>query len=205
MASLLPSQRRLRVRRAEIRGLRSRSLAHSDGSGQCDGRTAEVRGSRRASQSQARNLQRTLSLEADAPPAAIEIRSRNPKSSCRPTPQYRSVRPPTSLPAGRLFEPPPAPFPRRCSALLKKKKKKKKKVIGEHAFKDYYDYTEPLGKVPPHRVLAINRGERAHAIRVKIEADIDAMLREAEQFCSRPNHPHAEFLRACVRDCAARG
>jgi uncharacterized protein len=84
--------------------------------------------------------------------------------------------------------------------VLKKKKKKKKKVIGEHAFKDYYDYSEPLGKVPPHRVLAINRGERAHAIRVKIEADTDAMLREAERFVLGENHPHAEFLRACVRD-----
>jgi uncharacterized protein len=62
-----------------------------------------------------------------------------------------------------------------------------KVVIGEHAFKDYYDYTEPLGKVPPHRVLAINRGERAHAIRVKIEADADAMYAEAEQFLLAPS------------------
>ena len=55
--------------------------------------------------------------------------------------------------------------------------------------------------MPPHRVLAINRGERAQAIRVKIEADVDAMLREAEQFLILPKHPHAEFLRAA---CAMR-
>jgi len=108
------------------------------------------------------------------------------------------------LPSGRLFEAPAVPVAAPLAAVLKKKKKKKKKVIGEHAFKDYYQFSEALGKVPPHRVLAINRGERAHAIRVKIEADTDAMYREAEQFLIRPDHPHAEFLRTCLRDALAR-
>jgi len=122
---------------------------------------------------------------ADAPPAA--------------TPN------PESLPAGRLFEPPSAPVAAPLAAvLLKKKKKKKKKVIGEHAFKDYYNYTEPLGRVPPHRVLAINRGERAHAIRVKIEADEEALFREADEFLVWPKNPHAEFIRNCVRDSLTR-
>jgi uncharacterized protein len=108
------------------------------------------------------------------------------------------------LPAGRLFEPPPVPVALPVTTLLKKKKKKKKKVVGEHAFKDYYNYSEPLGRVPPHRVLAINRGERAHAIRVGIDADMEAMFREAEQFLWRPDHPHLEFLRDCLRDALGR-
>ncbi len=33
----------------------------------------------------------------------------------------------------------------------------------------YYNYSEPLGKVPPHRVLAINRGQREEFLTVKIE------------------------------------
>ncbi len=142
-------------------------------------------------------------VAAEDASAATESHSeiRNPKSEIEPPSSPEPPAPsPESLPAGRLFEPPPAPVSAPLSAVLKKKKKKKKKVIGEHAFKDYYNYSEPLAKVPPHRVLAINRGERAHAIRVKIEADFDAMLREAEQFVLGPNHPHAEFLRACVRD-----
>src|SRR5262245_16644883 len=109
------------------------------------------------------------------------------RSSPRPLPKRRPTRPSTpaevtsALPAGRLFEPPPTAVAAPLAAVMqKKKKKKKKKVIGEHAFKDYYNYVEPLSRVPPHRVLAINRGERAHAIRVKIEADAEAMLREAE-------------------------
>jgi uncharacterized protein len=111
------------------------------------------------------------------------------------------------LPVGRLFEPPPAtaapPIPV-AELLKKKKKKKKKKVVGEHAFKDYYNYSEPLGKVPPHRVLAINRGERASAIRVKIESDGDALYGEACEFLVRPDHPHREFLCQCVDDALAR-
>jgi uncharacterized protein len=109
-----------------------------------------------------------------------------------------------ALPTGRLFEA-PAPLPAPLATVtLKKKKKKKKKVVGEHAFKDYYDYTEPLSRVPPHRVLAINRGERAHAIRVKIEADVEAMLREAENFLIFQGHPHGEFISNCVRDSLTR-
>src|SRR5436189_2151807 len=113
----------------------------------------------------------------------------------------RGSRRATGPPAGRLFEPTTVPVGAPLATVnLKKKKKKKKKVIGEHAFKDYYNYIEPLSRVPPHRLLAINRGERAHAIRVKIEADADAMLREAEQFLIFLNHPHGEFIFNCVRD-----
>ncbi len=28
-------------------------------------------------------------------------------------------------------------------------------------FRDYFEFKESLNKIPPHRVLAINRGERA--------------------------------------------
>jgi uncharacterized protein len=143
----------------------------------------------------------------------------NPESSpalalsASPTPESTTESAPASdaqpganpLAPGRLFEAPATPVPAPLAAVnLKKKKKKKKKVIGEHAFKDYYNYVEPLGRVPPHRVLAINRGERAHAIRVKIEADAEAMLREAEEFLIFPNHPHGEFIRNCVRDSLLR-
>ena len=42
-------------------------------------------------------------------------------------------------------------------------------------FRDYFEYTEQLDRVPPHRVLAINRGEKAKVLRVKVEADLEAM------------------------------
>lgn len=32
----------------------------------------------------------------------------------------------------------------------------------------YYDYREPVQKIPPHRILALNRGEKEEALNVKI-------------------------------------
>jgi uncharacterized protein len=147
---------------------------------------------------------------AESPPpgeAPSDAISPNEPGQSSGTAEPAPATPPGALlTPGRLFEAPAAPVtaPVAPASLLKKKKKKKKKVIGEHAFKDYYNYSEPLGRVPPHRVLAINRGERAHAIRVKIDADTEAMYREAEQFLIGPDHPHGEFLRACVRDSLTR-
>ncbi|MCH8922090.1 MAG: RNA-binding transcriptional accessory protein, partial [Planctomycetes bacterium] len=48
-------------------------------------------------------------------------------------------------------------------------------------YSDYFDFKEPLTKVPPHRVLAINRGEKSKFLRVKMEVDTDAMQAEAEK------------------------
>jgi uncharacterized protein len=109
-----------------------------------------------------------------------------------------------ALPTGRLFDKPSTAIVVPSIKELKKKKKKKKKVVGEHAFKDFYNYAEPLGKIPPHRILAINRGERARAIRVKLEADAEAMAQEAEQFLVPADHPHGVFLKGCVRDALTR-
>lgn len=36
-------------------------------------------------------------------------------------------------------------------------------------FEMYYDYVEPVRKAPPHRILAINRGEREEVLKVTLE------------------------------------
>ncbi len=71
-------------------------------------------------------------------------------------------------------------------------------------FRDYFEFSEPLERVPPHRVLAINRGEKAKLLRVKIEADLEAMQQTADELLVPAEHPHAEFLRGCGRDALAR-
>src|SRR5262245_11351429 len=71
-------------------------------------------------------------------------------------------------------------------------------------FRDYFEFKESLNKLPPHRVLAINRGERAKVLRVKIEADQPALLAETEAVLAPADHPHVEFLRACARDALER-
>lgn len=43
-------------------------------------------------------------------------------------------------------------------------------------YQQYYDYMEPVAKVPPHRILAMNRGERDGALKVSIVAPQDEIL-----------------------------
>ncbi|HEV3136518.1 MAG TPA: Tex family protein [Pirellulales bacterium] len=71
-------------------------------------------------------------------------------------------------------------------------------------FRDYFDFNETLERVPQHRVLAINRGEKAKVLRVKIEADMDAMQAATDELVVPTDHPHADFLRGCGRDALAR-
>lgn len=40
----------------------------------------------------------------------------------------------------------------------------------------YYDYNEPIKKIPSHRILAINRGEKEEKLKVKVEIAKDAVL-----------------------------
>lgn len=40
----------------------------------------------------------------------------------------------------------------------------------------YYDYKEPVNKIPPHRILAINRGEKEGILKTKLEFDTEGIL-----------------------------
>lgn len=41
----------------------------------------------------------------------------------------------------------------------------------------YYDFSEPIAKLPPHRLLAINRGEKEGYLSVKVDIDEDMMVK----------------------------
>jgi len=47
----------------------------------------------------------------------------------------------------------------------------------DSVYSNYYDFREPLSKVPGHRVLAINRGEREEFLKVHVEFDPAHALR----------------------------
>jgi uncharacterized protein len=94
----------------------------------------------------------------------------------------------------------------RKEALKREKEARKARLEDKlvHEFRDYFNYQEQLGRVPPHRVLAINRGERARILRVKVDMDTAEMGRVAEELLVPKDHPHGDFLRGCVRDALAR-
>lgn len=47
----------------------------------------------------------------------------------------------------------------------------------ESVYEMYYDYREPAKKMPPHRILAINRGERENILKISLELDAEAIHR----------------------------
>ncbi|OPX88482.1 MAG: 30S ribosomal protein S1 [Pelotomaculum sp. PtaB.Bin104] len=46
-----------------------------------------------------------------------------------------------------------------------------RKTAEDTVYRNYYDYQEPVARLVPHRVLAINRGEREEVLNVSIEVD----------------------------------
>ncbi|KYC66034.1 Tex family protein [Heyndrickxia coagulans] len=57
------------------------------------------------------------------------------------------------------------------ASTVKDEEKDEKKV-----YEMYYAYEEPVRKIVPHRVLALNRGEKENILRVSIEADTERIL-----------------------------
>lgn len=70
----------------------------------------------------------------------------------------------------------------------------------------YFDFREPLRKIPPHRVLAVNRGEREGVLKVSLELPDPAPLYQAaEQAAMRnPRSIFAGLLREVAQDAYKR-
>ncbi|MBN2475454.1 MAG: helix-hairpin-helix domain-containing protein [Pirellulales bacterium] len=141
-----------------------------------------------------------------------------PSEPAEATPAPSAESPPTELPPAESPppEPPPAPKPVRAAKApptqtkpkqkINRREQKKKRIEQQRikAYLDYFDFSEEVKKIPPHRVLAINRGERAKVLRVKIELDVEAMYQVLDEMLVPADHPHADYLRGCARDALNR-
>ena len=58
-------------------------------------------------------------------------------------------------------------------------KVKDKEISNE--YDTYHNYSENIKKIPPHRILAINRAEKEGVIKAKIECEVDDVLRYLER------------------------
>ena len=67
-------------------------------------------------------------------------------------------------------------------------------------YEPYFSFKEPVKEIPPHRVLAINRGEKANALRVRIETDVALANEIAVYHLNLGEHPHRELLVGVVAD-----
>ena len=72
----------------------------------------------------------------------------------------------------------------------------------------YFEYGEALRRIPGHRVLAINRGEKENFLTVKIEAPTDDILYYLERQVTRgakdPDPDTFTYIKAAVGDSYAR-
>jgi uncharacterized protein len=78
-------------------------------------------------------------------------------------------------------------------------------------YKDYFQFTEPIRQIPPHRILAINRGEKEGPLKVRLEWNIELVDRALfGGVHGRPplmplaDHPHAQFLKTVAADALSR-
>lgn len=46
----------------------------------------------------------------------------------------------------------------------------------KNVYEMYYSYSEPVGKIVPHRILALNRGEKEEILRVTIKPNVEAII-----------------------------
>ena len=56
-----------------------------------------------------------------------------------------------------------------------------KKAEERSPYEMYYEYREPVRKIPPHRILALNRGETEEFLSVKIEAPAEPIYKMMER------------------------
>lgn len=69
----------------------------------------------------------------------------------------------------------------------------------------YYDLTEKVNRIPSHRILAINRGEKEEFIKVKIEKNIDMIVELIQKnIIKDEKSQYAEILKNCILDSFTR-
>ena len=74
----------------------------------------------------------------------------------------------------------------------------------ESVYEMYYSYEEPVRRLPPHRILAINRGEREDVLKVRLEVDTDRIVSYLEKRYIRGSSAVADLLRQVADDAYKR-
>jgi len=71
-------------------------------------------------------------------------------------------------------------------------------------FEMYYEYKEGVKSIPPHRILAINRGENSKILSVKIKADNDKIAQYLRARCLKGNDETDKYIELSIIDSVKR-
>lgn len=70
----------------------------------------------------------------------------------------------------------------------------------DSVYKNYYDYKEAVCKIPPHRILAIDRGEREEILKVHIGVDESEAVYLIERECLKAKNDNGKLVKEAVAD-----
>ena len=79
-------------------------------------------------------------------------------------------------------------------------KLKKKDIDTNKTYEMYYDFTEPVKHIKPHRVLAINRGENEKILSVNIEVNNEEVLSYLESKIIKKDSPVKPYVIDAIKD-----
>lgn len=68
------------------------------------------------------------------------------------------------------------------------------------AYEMYYDFSENVNKLPSHRILAINRGEKEEFLKVKIEKEEENILEKIEADIIKGKTQFTDYLKETIQD-----
>ncbi|WP_221392269.1 Tex family protein [Dyadobacter sp. NIV53] len=85
------------------------------------------------------------------------------------------------------------------SAVISSKVKKKKEEEGAK-YRDYFEFSEPLSRIPSHRLLAIRRGEEEGFLGVDISPDEEQVLESLDRIFVRGTNACKDQIELAVED-----
>jgi uncharacterized protein len=84
-------------------------------------------------------------------------------------------------------------------AIITSKVKKKKEEEGAK-YRDYFEFSEPLSRIPSHRLLALRRGEEEGFLSVDISPDQDQALESLDRIFLRGSDAGKDQLEMAIED-----
>ena len=73
-------------------------------------------------------------------------------------------------------------------------------VEEDSVYRQYYDFSQNVSKIPGHRILAVNRGEKEGFLKVSIELDREAALQKVRRAVIIPGSSSMAFVRSAADD-----
>lgn len=71
-------------------------------------------------------------------------------------------------------------------------------------YENYFDYREAVAKIPTHRILAIDRGEREGVLKVTVEVEEEGALRIIEKMFVKAKNSCASLVKSAAEDAFKR-